>query len=488
MATSPQPDPGRLRSVLGLGFGLAGAVGGTIGAGILRTPGLVAAELGAPWLIWSTWIIGGLYALLGAVAVAELTAALPRAGGWWIYAQRAFGARAGLLTGWTDWLAHCIGLAWVATTAGDYAAPLLPAAWLPASWLTSATLNGDAAIVSKAIALAVIGLFTLIQLRGVNAGSASQELLSLAKAGAFAALVVACFVLPPVHTPAEPSPLPAALTGGATLSWPALVVPLVVALQGVITTYDGWASPAYFAEEFSEPGRDLPRSLIGGVLAVLVLYLLINAGLLRVLPLQDLAASSLPAATAATALIGPAGGLVISAVALVALLGLINTAIMAAPRILYGLSTADLLPVPALRSVNSGGTPAPALLLTGATAAALVLLGNFERLLAMGAVLYVSLPLIGMASLLALRAREPDLPRPFRCWGYPLTPLLIACGSLAFVVGAVAADPLSSLAALALAAVALPAAAAAPVPGSVSPPDSRETSAPAGRSPRPRDP
>ena len=460
------PRPGRLQNVLGLGFGLAGAVGGTIGAGILRTPGLVAAELGDPWLIWGIWIIGGLYALLGAVAVAELAAALPRAGGWWIYAQRAFGPRLGLLTCWTDWLAHCIGLAWVATTAGDYAAPLLPPHLQPV-WLAPT-------LISKAIALAVISLFSLVQLRGVKAGSTSQELLSLIKAVAFAALVVACFALSPAHATAATTPLPAPLSALTPISWPALAAALVVALQGVITTYDGWASPAYFAEEFSDPARDLPRSLIGGVLAVLLLYLLINAGLLRVLPLAVLASSSLPAATAATALIGPSGGVVISGVALIALLGLINTAIMAAPRILYGLSTAGLLRLPVLAAVNSGGTPAPALLLTSATAAALVLLGNFERLLAMGAVLYVSLPLIGMASLLALRVAEPDLPRPFRCWGYPLTPVLIAGGSLAFVIAAVAADPLSSLAALGLAALAYPAATATPAPASPVPPDSQE--------------
>lgn len=449
MATPAAPNPGRLQSVLGLGFGLAGAVGGTIGAGILRTPGLVAAQLGEPWLIWGAWIIGGLYALLGAVAVAELAAALPRAGGWWVYAERAFGKRAGLVTGWTDWLAHCIGLAWVATTAGDYGAGLLPAALLPADLLPAGLMASSATWGAKAIALAVIGLFSLIQLRGVQAGSASQELLSLAKAGAFAALVVACFVL----TPAAALP-PSPLGSGGHQSWTALLLPAVVALQGVITTYDGWASPAYFAEEFDDPARDLPRSLIGGVLAVLALYLLINAGLLRVLPLPVLAASNLPAATAAAALIGSAGGLVISVVALVALLGLINTAIMAAPRILYGLSSEGLLPVPALREVNSGGTPAPALLLTAAAAAGLVLLGNFERLLAMGAVLYVCLPLIGMAALLALRRQEPELPRPFSCWGYPLTPLLIAIGSLTFVVATVVADPLSSLGALALASLA----------------------------------
>ena len=473
-----EPAPaGRLLSVLGLAFGLAGSVGGTIGAGILRTPGLVAAQLPSGPLVLGAWLLGGLYALLGAVCIAELAASLPRAGGWYVYAERAFGRRAGALVGWTDWLAHCIGLAWVATTAGDYGAALLPAALLPGDLL-------PADWGSKAIALAVIGLFSLIQLRGVQAGSTSQELLSLAKAGAFAALVVACFVLTPAST-GPPQALPdSPLVPGGHQTWTALLLPAVVALQGVITTYDGWASPAYFAEEFDDPARDLPRSLIGGVLAVLALYLLINAGLLRVLPLPVLAASNLPAATAATALIGPAGGLVISVVALVALLGLINTAIMAAPRILYGLSSEGLLPVPALQEVNSGGTPAPALLLTTAAAAALVLLGNFERLLTMGAVLYVSLPLIGMAALLALRRQEPELPRPFCCWGYPLTPLLIAAVSLAFVVGAVAADPLSSLAALALAglpAVARPGAALSAHPGCP------ERSAPAAPAPGPRD-
>ncbi len=106
--------------MLGLGFGLAGAVGGTIGAGILVTPGLVAAQLGAPWLILAAWLLGGLYAVLGALCVAELASSLPRAGGWYVYAERAFGLRAGGLVGWTDWVAHCIGLAWVATTTGEY--------------------------------------------------------------------------------------------------------------------------------------------------------------------------------------------------------------------------------------------------------------------------------------------------------------------------------------------------------------------------------
>ena len=434
MAAQP---PGRLLSILGLGFGLAGAVGGTIGAGILRTPGLVAAQLPTAPLLLAAWLVGGLYALLGAICIAELAASLPRAGGWYVYAERAFGRRVGFLVGWTDWLAHCIGLAWVATTVGEYGQALLPDPWrlLPFG--------------AQGLALGAIGLFTLIQLRGLRAGSASQELLSLVKAVAFLALVAACFLLPSQAQlgggagPPEPPIAPA---------WQHLTMPAVLALQAVITTYDGWASPVYFAEEFSEPERDLPRSLIGGVLAVMALYLLINLALLHVLPIAQLASSTLPAAAAGRALAGPLGGNLITAVALISLLGLINTVVMAAPRILYGLGRDGLVPGFAA-SVNDGGTPTVALLLTSAAAAGLVLAGSFERLLAMGALLYVSLPLAGIAALVALRRQEPELPRPFRCWGYPLTPLLVAAVSLAFLLGAVVHDWVDSLAALALVAL-----------------------------------
>ena len=433
-----QPDnqapKGRLLNILGVGFGLAGAVGGTIGAGILRTPGLVAAQLPSAELVLAAWLAGGLYALLGAVCIAELAAALPKAGGWYVYAERAFGKRVGFLVGWTDWLAHCIGLAWVATTVGEYGQALLPAA-IPQGPYTA-----------RILALLAIGLFSLIQLRGLRAGSASQEFLSLAKAVAFLALVAACFLLPIQAAPpiAPPPPAPMAIA-----SWRSLSLAVVLALQAVITTYDGWASPVYFAEEFSEPGRDLPRSLIGGVLAVLVLYLLINLALLHVLPIAQLASSNLPAAAAARALAGPLGGLLITALALVSLLGLINTVVMAAPRILFGLSRDGLLPS-FVAQVNGGGTPSAALLLTSTAAAALVLAGSFERLLTMGAVLYVSLPLAGIASLVTLRQREPELPRPFLTWGYPVSPLLITAVSLAFLMGSTANDWLSSLAALAL--------------------------------------
>jgi APA family basic amino acid/polyamine antiporter len=423
-----------LLSVLGVAFGLAGSVGGTIGAGILRTPGLVAAQLATAPLVLGAWLVGGLYALLGAICIAELAASLPRAGGWYVYAEQAFGRRAGWLVGWTDWLAHCIGLAWVATTVGE-----LLVEWIPAQ--AAAPWEG------QVIALAVLILFSAIQWLGVRAGGASQELLSLVKAVAFLGLAAASFLLPSAAPQAAASEPTMVIPQGSAL-W----LGAVLALQSVITTFDGWASPVYFAEEFSEPARDLPRSLIGGVLAVLALYLLINGALLHVLPMQTLSQATLPAADAARRLIGSHGAQLITAVALVSLLGLINTVVMAAPRILFGLSRDRLMPA-FLSQVNQGGTPVAALLLTSGSAALLVLVGSFDHLLGMGAFLYVGLPLSGIAAQIWLRRHQPELPRPFLSWGYPVTPWVVGGGSVAFLAGAVISDSFDSLLALALVAL-----------------------------------
>jgi len=439
----PTDAPGQLLSILGVGFGLAGAIGATIGAGILRTPGLVAAQLPSPPWLLGAWILGGLLALLGACCVAELATCLPRAGGWCVFAGEAFGRRAGGLVGWADWLAHCIGLAWEATTVGDIASALLPSQ-LVHPQLTPALL-----------ALISLAAFVALQLFGLRVASASQDLLSLVKAVVFLSLVAACFLLPlPAAVASAPPPAPAPWPG-VPIPWRDLVGSGALAMQAVITTYDGWVSPVYFAEEFSDPARDLPRSLIGGVLLVLALYLLINAALLHVLPLEDLARSPLPAAEAALRVLGPPGGRLITAVALLALLGLINSVLMAAARILYGLSRDGLFPA-RLATVNAGGTPSAAVLLTAGMATLLVLAGSFERLLSLGALLYVGLPLTGVAALVRLRGQQPEAPRPFRVWAYPLPPLLVALVSLAFLAGELLTHPWDGVLAFALVSAGVP--------------------------------
>ncbi len=437
---SPTAPPGQLLQLLGVSFGIAGAVGGTIGAGILRTPGLVAAQLGQPILIMAVWLIGGLYALLGANVLAELGASLPLAGGWAVHARRAFGPGVGFAVGWTDWIGHCVGIAWVAVTIGEVVDDLLPATW-----------QAQLPLGEQGIAVAVLVLLALIQRLGLRAAGTSQNVLSLVKALAFLGLVVACFSLQP--DPTRLANLPTAVL--PTPSAADLAIGVVLALQAVITTYDGWHSPLYFAEEFEAPERDLPRSLIGGVLAVLVLYGLINLAMLRVLPVPQLAASNLAVADAAAALFGAAGRQGITVLALVSLVGLINASIMAAPRVLYGLARDGMI-TPALARVNAGGTPSTALLLTTLASVALVLTGSFSLLLGMAAFLYVALYLSGFSALLSLRWREPDAARPYRAWGSPWSVLIVLAGSLAFLLGALLSDPGGSLGALALIAASLP--------------------------------
>jgi APA family basic amino acid/polyamine antiporter len=434
---------GQLLSILGVGFGLAGAIGATIGAGILRTPGLVAAQLPSPPWLMGAWILGGLLALLGACCVAELATALPRAGGWCVFTGEAFGRRVGGLVGWADWLAHCIGLAWEATTVGEIASHLWPG---PLAGLH---------LTPRILALLSLAAFVALQLFGLRVASASQDLLSLVKAVVFLALVAACFLLPLPASASGAAMAPPPPWPGPGVPWRDLVGAFALALQAVITTYDGWVSPVYFAEEFSDPARDLPRSLIGGVGLVLGLYLLINAALLHVLPLEDLARSPLPAAEAALRLLGPPGGRLITAVALVALLGLINSVLMAGSRILYGLSREGLIS-PRVAAVNAGGTPAVAVLITAAMATLLVLGGSFERLLSLGSLLYVGLPLAGVAALARLRGQRPEMPRPFRVWAYPLPPLFVALVSLAFLAGEALTHPGDALLAIVLVGAGLP--------------------------------
>lgn len=426
---------GKLLHILGVSFGIAGAIGGTIGAGILRTPGLVAAQLGSAELIIAAWVAGGIYALLGAISVAELGASLPQAGGWYVYARRAFGRYAGFSVGWMDWMGNCAGLAWVAITIGEYSAALAP------------SLAGS----TKTIAIVVLIFFALIQLLGVRAGSGSQQILSLAKALAFIALVAACFILGGKNTGAISTQ--AALVSPATAA--AFSIATVFALQAVITTYDGWYGPIYFAEEFSEPARDVPRSLFGGVLAIICIYLLVNLALLYVLPLPQMAASTLPVADAAQTIFGAFSGQLITALALVSLLGLINAVIMGAPRILYGLSRDGLFSSRGTR-VSRGGTPVVALLLTTLAAILLVLSGTFERLLGMAAFLYVAIYMTGFAAVFVLRKREPELPRPYKAWGYPWTTLIVLIGSLAFLIGATINDTANSIYAVLLIALSYP--------------------------------
>lgn len=430
---------GRLLQVLGVVFGIAVTVGITIGMGILRTPGVVALQLPSAWLFMGVWLLGGLYALFGAISVAELGTMLPRSGGFYIFARHALGEYAGFIVGWSDWVSTCGTLAAVSIVIGEYTGALVP------------RLEGRA----MGIALVVVIGFAVLQWRGVRWGSRTQALTSSLKTLAFVALIAACFILGGNNSAVTTETVATAPLQAPTglMFWTALVV----ALQGVIYTYDGWYSLAYFGEEVRDPGRSVPRAMIGSVLLVIGIYLVLNLALLYVLPLSEIAGDKLAVGRAAQEIFGARGLFIISALAILSMLAAINGNTLAAPRIIYAMSCDGLFWRQASK-VNRGGTPTVSLFTSTVMVVLMILFsGTFERLLAALAFFFVVNYSMSFLSVFVLRRREPDRARPYRAWGYPITTGLALAGSIAFLIGAVTSDTANSIFALILLAVSYPA-------------------------------
>jgi len=412
---------GSLHRILGLGFGLAVIVGSTLGIGILRTPGLVAGQLGTAPAILAVWILGGAYTLIGAACLAELGTMLPEAGGYYVYARRAFGETAGFAVGWTDWLTYCAVLGYISIGMAEFIAVLAP------------SLSGHVRLVAT---LSLAG-FVALQWGGVRVSSRFQEAATAIKFLAFLLLVGASLVL----APAPASGAAAVVTGGFAGS--------IVALQSVVITYGGWQSALYFTEEDRDPSQNLPRSMIGGVAAVIAVYLLVNVALLRTLPIADLGRSTLAAADAADAVFGARGRQFITVLSIVSLPPLLNAIMMIGTRILFALGR-DGLVVRGAATVNAGGTPTVAMLITTLGALAMIATGTFQRLVAVASFFLALNYLVCCCALVVLRRREPGLARPFRAWGYPWSAAVVLAGAAAFLAGALAADTWNALAALGL--------------------------------------
>jgi APA family basic amino acid/polyamine antiporter len=427
MPHTPPRSAGALLRVLGVGFGLAVTLGNTVGSGILRTPGEVAARLPREDLYLLVWVVGGLYALLGALTVSELGAMMPRSGGYYVFARRAFGPWVGFVVGWTDWLASCGALAAAAIAVGEFAGLLWPA------------VAGRQAAIAAAL---TVGL-SLLQGRGVRWGSGAQTLTSALKGLAFLLVLVAFFVHP------RSQPAPVVLPGWSTAA-------VVIALQAVIYTYDGWYGIIYFGEEVRDPARDVPRSMVGGVLLVMVLYLMVNVALVRVLPPAQLAGQKLAVGAGLEAVLGARGGQAIAALALVSLVSAINAFALMASRVPLALARDGLLPA-ALARVNAGGTPVAGLLASTVAALLFALTGSFERVVAVMAFFFVANYTVAFLAVFVLRRREPLAPRPYRVWGYPVVPALALMISVLFLVGAVVGDTANTARALLVLAASYPA-------------------------------
>jgi basic amino acid/polyamine antiporter, APA family len=426
-SSSPDPaSPRGLRRVLGIGFGLAVIVGASLGIGILRTPGLVAGQISSPSGILTVWIVGGLYTLVGASCFSELGTMLPEEGGYYVYAHHAFGDTVGFAVGWTDWLTYCSVLGYVSIGMAEFVGVLVP------------PLAGSVSAVAIAILVALVAL----QWAGVRVSSGFQQATTAIKFVAFLAVVVAAFAIGKRVHPSAVAVSSASLTG------------LVVALQAVVITYGGWQSALYFSEEDRDPRRNIPRSMMGGVAAVIAVYLAVNVALLWILPVPELAKSTLPAADAARILIGPAGQQAITILSIISLPPMLNAIIMLAPRILFAMGRDGLLWQQAA-AVTDRGTPAVATVVTTVVAVGLIATGTFQRLVAITAFFLALNYAVCCLALVVLRRREPGRDRPFRAWGYPWSAAVVLVGAVALLAGTLAGDTANGVGALALLAVGL---------------------------------
>ena len=427
--------PRKLLSILGVSFGLAVGIGNTIGAGILRTPGDVASMLPTAWLFLGVWVIGALYALLGTNALAELGTMLPRSGGQYVYARHAFGDYAGFVVGWNDWISTCASTAAISIVIGESLAALVPG------------LSARA----TPLAMATVIVFTALLLRGTKVGGLSQELTSLFKTAALVVFVAACFIFGH-RAAALPNAIPATASAAPATS---LFAGFVLSAQAVIYTYDGWSGPLYFSEELRDPGRQIPRSMFGSLLAVAAIYLLINLAFLYVLPLSAMAGSTLAAARVAQTIFGPRGDTVVRLVVILALPSAVNACLLMSSRVLFGVSRDGIGPRVATR-VNEGGTPTVALMASSLVSLAFLATGTFQSVIAVAAFFFVADYALSFLAVFVLRRREPDAPRPYRAFGHPWTTSLVLAGSLAFLISAVAGDTKNSLWALGLLVVSYP--------------------------------
>jgi basic amino acid/polyamine antiporter, APA family len=421
---------GHLLAVLGVGFGLAVTIGNAVGAGILRTPGVIAGQLQTFWPFMLVWVVGGVYALLGANALSELGTMIPRSGGQYVFVRRGLGNYAGFVVGWSDWISTCGTTAAVAIVVGEYSVGLFPEVRT-----------------QHVVALVVVAGFTLVQWLGVRAGSAVQGLTSTVKGLALLLFVVICFWLGPR--------LPWAGTAATTETELPLFVAFILALQSVIYTYDGWSAVIYFSEEVKDFGRSIPRAMLTSIVSIAALYLLINLAFLAVVSLPTIAGSNFAAGVVIERLFGASGSSILRALVVLVLLSAVSSNVLMAPRVLFAMAS-DGLFWRGAREVNKGGTPDVALLISSLLAAAFIVTGTFETVIAKLAFFFVANYALSFLTLFVLRAREPEADRPYRAWGHPFTTGIALAASVVFLIGAVASDPRSSLHAMGLLLLSVP--------------------------------
>jgi APA family basic amino acid/polyamine antiporter len=378
-------------------------VSNVVGSGIFTTTGFMARDLGDPWLILAIWVFGALLALAGALSYSELGTALPVAGGEYAYLRRAYGPLVGFLSGWTSFT---IGFsAAIAAGAMSFAAYLLQI--VPS--------HSEYSPLSTGIALTLIWVVTGFHLAGAGSGGFLQRLLTILNIGAILILVVGVLLLGKGNWNHFSLSAPDITPGFGTT---------MVSLIFVTYAYSGWNAAAYVAGEIVDPGRTIPRAMIGGTLFVGLLYLVVNGIYLYALPVTELGQPPiLPVANkVAATILGPTGTLLVTVLLCLSIAGAVSAMVWAGPRVYYAMAQDGLIPSLFAKTPGTQQAPINAILLQSLWASALIVSGSFERLVIYSGTVLMIFNALAVGALLILRRQEPTLPRPYRTPLYPFVP------------------------------------------------------------------
>ncbi|HSL22476.1 MAG TPA: amino acid permease [Vicinamibacterales bacterium] len=418
-----------LPRVLGLVDIIGILVGTVIGSGIFIVPATVATEVHAPTLMMAVWVVGGVLSFFGALAFAELGAMYPQAGGMYVYLREAYGPFVAFLFGWTLFLVIDSGA--IATLSMAFSSKYL-------TYFVALSPRGI-----KAVALVFIAVLVAVNYRGTRQGAMLQNILTIIKFGAILGVSAIVLGLGSGNSAHFVSPPAGAFSGG-------LVSAFGVALVATLWAYKGWEATTFSAGELRNPQRNLPLGLLAGSLLVIVLYLLANVAYLWVLPAERIATSSRVAADAMQAAVGGVGAGIVAFVILFSITGAANGNVLTAPRVFYAMARDGIFFERFGRVHDRYLTPHVSILATGIWAAVLSLSGTFEQLAAY--VIFGQWIFFGLTvgAVMILRRTRPGATRPYRTWGYPVTPVVFIAAALFISLNSLVAQPANAVTGLAI--------------------------------------
>jgi len=428
--------PSSLPRRLGLWSAVAVLVGSTIGSGIFRSPAGIADKLPGPFPLLVIWVTGGLFALCGALTLAEVAGAFPQTGGVYVYIREAWGRLAGFLFGWAELvLIRAAALGAISTTFAEYMLRVTgrdPGIAPYDSWV-------------HYVAAAAILLTATFNYVGIRWGSLVQNITTIAKVGALLLIIVLAFALGLPETGGHYTP---AMPAGSFS-----LMPFGLALVSVLWVYDGWADVSFVGGEVKDPERNLPRVLIFGTLIIIALYLLANLAYLAVLPVEEIRRSKLVAADVAERVMGTPGVAFVSIAVMVSTFGTLNGSVMTGARVLFATAADGLLFKPIARVHPRFRTPSVAIILEASLGVLFVLVGTFEQLADAFVTAIVPFYALAVGSVFVLR-RRADYAPPFRVPGYPIVPAIFIVATI-LLLGNALLDRASRMPTLAVFAVIL---------------------------------